>query len=73
MSIGSGWGTVAEKRFIDGIGRHSMLAADRVQLLRNYIESLSRRYRWGSIDRHAIEAYTARLLQIHAREGAIRG
>ena len=73
MSAAEGWGTLSEKRFIDGIGRHSLLAADRVQLLRNYIDSMSRRYRWGSIDRHAIEAYTARLLQIHAGEGAIRG
>lgn len=73
MSAAEGWGTLAEKRFIDSIGRHSLLAADRVQLLRNYLESLARRYRWGSIDRHAIEAYAARLLQIHAGEGAIRG
>ncbi len=73
MSAGEGWGTLAEKRFIDGIGRHSLLAADRVQLLRNYLESLSRRYRWGSIDRHAIEAYTGRLLQLRAGEDAIRG
>lgn len=69
MTIGSGWGTLAEKRFIDGMGRHSMLAADRAQLLQNYIDSLSRRFRWGSLDRYAIESYAARMLR-HETERA---
>jgi len=73
MNTSEGWGTVAEKRFIDGLGRHSLLALERATLLRDYIAAMALRYRWGSLDRYSIEAYARASLRMKIGEGAGRG
>lgn len=73
MSAAAGWGTVAEKRFLDGLGRHSINPPARAELLRGYLAALPRRYRWGSLDRYAIERYATVLLGMDPEEGARHG
>lgn len=73
MTTNEGWGTIAEKRFLDGLGRHSLEAAPRAALLQGYIDALGLRFRWGGIDRYAVATYAATLLRMETEEGARHG
>lgn len=48
------WGTLAELKFIAGLGRWSAKGMDRVEALSAYIKSSERRGNWHGIDREEV-------------------
>lgn len=61
------WTTWDEKRFLNGLGKHTGTELTRPELLERYIKASENRVEWDKIDKEEAFAHAQRLLRKEIR------